>query len=79
MKYVTLTGHFDGEKICIDEPVKLKTNTKLMITVLTEETADEEHKVWFSLSAEGLENAYGEHEKGYSLSLIKEPNPDYKP
>ena len=29
----TLNAHFDGQKIVLDEPVKLTPNTKLMVVV----------------------------------------------
>jgi hypothetical protein len=31
---VTVKAHFDGQQIQLDEPVELKPNTKLLVTVL---------------------------------------------
>ena len=31
------------------------------------------------LAAQGLAMAYGDDEPDYSLAMIKEPNPEYKP
>ncbi len=74
MKTITLPAHFDGEKICVDEPCDLKKNTKLIVTVLplSEDNADTEHDVWLQFSGERLANAYGENEPEYSLNLIKD-------
>ena len=33
----SIPAHFDGEHILLDEPVELKPNTKLIVTVLSEE------------------------------------------
>ncbi|NIV03766.1 MAG: hypothetical protein GWN59_03855, partial [Calditrichae bacterium] len=68
--------------IVLDEPIKLKPNTKLIITVLPEsdlkdDQDQEEQEAWFQIAMNGLERAYNEDEVEYSLDLIKEPNPDY--
>lgn len=36
MPYVTLPAHFDGEKICLDEPYPLYSDNALMVVVLTQ-------------------------------------------
>ena len=36
MPLVTLPAHFDGKKICLDEPYPLYPNVKLMVVVLSE-------------------------------------------
>lgn len=36
MSLTTLTAHFDGEKICFDEPFLLKPNAKLIVTILSD-------------------------------------------
>lgn len=77
MNTITLRGHFDGEKILLDEPFELEPDTKLIITVLPKQQADDEHEAWLYLSKSGLAKAYAENEPEYSLDLIKEPNPEY--
>ena len=75
MSIIALPAHFDGKRICLDEPFDLRKDTKLIVTVLptseTQET-DNEHEDWLFLSDQRLENAYGENEPEYSLDLIKE-------
>jgi hypothetical protein len=39
----------------------------------------DEREFWYRLSDEGLAMAYGDDEPDYSLAVIKEPNPEYKP
>ncbi|MCK5058002.1 MAG: hypothetical protein KAT34_15205 [Candidatus Aminicenantes bacterium] len=39
----------------------------------------EERGDWFHLVAQGLQSAYGESEPEYETSLVKEPNPEYRP
>lgn len=78
MNTITLPAHFDGEQICLDEPIELEPGTRLLVTVLPNQQPDEEHEDWLLLSARGLENAYGEDEVEYSLNLVEEPNPEYE-
>ena len=85
MPVTTLSAHFDGKQIIIDEPFKLKPNTKLLVTVLPEIKSDqernetlEENDTWSQVSLQSLEAAYSKNEIEYSLNLIKEPNPKYE-
>jgi predicted metal-dependent hydrolase len=87
MNIITLRAHFDGEQIVLDEPFKLrlKPNTRLIVTVLPEpesdqeiEENDKERQAWLQMSMKGLENAYSEDEVEYTLDLIKESNPEYE-
>ena len=78
MPIVTLPAHFDGERICLDEPFDLKPETKLMVTILPKQEPDNEHKNWLLLSGQRLEDAYGENEPEYSSDLLKEVNPNYE-
>lgn len=77
MKTVTLTAHFDGERIQLDEPYALPPKTRLLVTILPEEADDEEREGWTELSLQGLASAYGPDEPDYSLDLLKEKNPEY--
>lgn len=76
MKIVSVTAHFDGKHIQLDEPLDLEPNAKLMVTVLA--SGDDKSFSWQRLSADGLANAYGEDEEEYSLSDIKADNPAYE-
>lgn len=78
MPIITLPAHFDGERICLDEPFDLKPDAKLIITILPKEEHDNEHEAWLFLSGQRLEGAYGEDEPEYSPALLKEVNPSYE-
>lgn len=76
MPSVTLRAHFNGTQVVLDEPFSLEPNVKLLVTVLSPET-DVERDDWRRLYAQGLEAAYGEDEPEYSLTDLKEANPEY--
>ncbi len=71
----TISAHFDGEHILLDEAVELEPNTRLLVTVLPK---DIEGDAWVALSRKRLESAYDNGEEEYPLDLIKEPNPEYE-
>lgn len=76
MKLQTITAHFDGKNICLDEPIDLSPNSKLLITILSEKL-EIDGSDWETLSMIALERAYGKDEPEYTTALIKEPNPGY--
>ncbi len=76
MARVSVPAHFDGKQILLDEPLDLKPNTKLIVTILPNN--DHERESWLELSAETLQDAYSEDEEEYSTALIKELNPEYE-
>ena len=78
MSMITLSAHFDGEKICLDEPFNLSPNSKLAVTILSESENDNEHEDWLNLSEQKLIDVYGENEPEYSTNLLKEINPKYE-
>lgn len=76
MDTTSIPAHFDGERILLDEPIELEPDTKLIVTILPKHDAERES--WLLLSGKGLEGAYAEEEEEYSLSSIKEANPEYE-
>ena len=78
MPMLTLSAHYDGEKICLDEAYKLKPNTKLIVTILSEQEMEQEYESWVSFSGDCIEKAYGDKEPEYTLNLIREENPAYE-
>ena len=78
MSMIAVPAHFDGERICLDEPFDLLPNAKLIVTILPGQESDNEHEAWLHLSGQKLEDAYGENEPEYSSDLLKEVNPDYE-
>jgi hypothetical protein len=76
METVSVSAHFDGERIRLDEPIELEPNAKLIVTILPKDNGDWE--VWLALSAERLLGAYGESEEEYLIDSIKEANAEYE-
>jgi hypothetical protein len=74
MKVISLSAHFDGQSIQLDEAYNLEPNTKLIVTILPEPLAERE--AWLCFSRHQLNNGYSE-EDDYPLDAIKIPNPDY--
>lgn len=51
-------------------------NKKVKLLILIEKNEQSE---WYHFSDKSLAAAYGENEPDYTLNMLKEPNPDYKP
>ena len=69
MKTVTLSAHFDGQRIQLDEPFELARDARLLVTVL-KDTSDAERGQWYAQSKLGLARAYGDDEPDYPARLI---------
>jgi len=73
MEIISLSAHFDGQSIQLDQPYNLEPNTKLLITIVP---SIEERENWLCLSQEQLNRAYGQDDD-YSIEAIKVANPSY--
>lgn len=71
MKTLTLTAHFDGDHIQLDEPFALPADARLLVTILPEAAADPERQDWSALSKAGLARAYSDDEPDYPASLVR--------
>jgi hypothetical protein len=71
MKTVTLTAHFDGEHIRLDEPFTLPPDARLLVTVLPPGPALAERRDWYDLAKAGLARAYSEDEPDYPADLVR--------
>ena len=76
MENITLHAHYDGSKILLDEPYELQPDTRLLITVIPPDAAD--NSAWEHFSRQGLAAAYSPAEPEYALSMIKDANPSYE-
>ena len=76
METVSVSAHFDGERILLDEPIELEPNTRLIVTILPKDNA--ERAAWLALSGERLADAYAEDEEEYPLDSIKEADSRYE-
>ncbi len=78
MRTITLPAHFDGERIILDEPFELEPDSKLIVTVLPNESSDPDHDAWLELSMLGLARAYGDDEPDYTPGMIIRANAKYE-
>lgn len=74
MPMITLPAHYNGKQICLDEAYDLLPDTKLFVTIISEN----DYKDWLNLSGTRLTDAYGEDEPEYSLDMLKEENSEYE-
>ena len=71
MKTLTLTAHFDGQQIQLDEPFQLPSNARLLVTILPEPASGDERRDWYERSRTGLARAYTDDEPDYPASLLR--------
>ena len=72
---VTVTAHYDGERILLDEPLTLRARARLLVTLLPDN--DAEHDGWLQLSGQTLAGAYARSEPEYPAACVREANPEY--
>jgi hypothetical protein len=71
MKTVTLTAHFDGKNIQLDEPFVLPSDARLLVTVLPESLTNAEREDWSAIAKAGLAEAYSDDEPDYPDNLVR--------
>lgn len=71
MPRVTLSAHYDGQHILLDEPFDLPANCPLMVTVLAPLELAGERASWLPAARQGLARAFGEHEPEYTPADIR--------
>jgi hypothetical protein len=64
MPWLTISAHYDGTRVLLDEAVKLRPNTRLIVTVLDETDRDREE--FLGISARALGVAYADDEVEYT-------------
>lgn len=75
MSSVTLKAHFDGNKICLDDPYPLESNARLVVTVVMGDSDAAGRQAWLAASQASLGLAYGPAEPDYSDSVLREKPP----
>ena len=66
MPTVSLSAHFNGRKIVLNEPYEREENTELIVTILPKR--NEEGDEWAQFSLQSLERAYSDKEPEYTIS-----------
>lgn len=69
----------DATHLELFQPIQIPPHSKIMIAVMAADDLADEREFWYQLADQGLAMAYGDDEPDYSLAVIKEPNPEYKP
>ena len=72
MKTVTLTAHFDGKQIQLDEPFDLQPDARLLVTIIPQSALESEQAEWYARSKAGLARAYSEDEPDYPGTLVRQ-------
>ena len=75
MNAVTLKAHFDGNKICLDDPYPMQPNMRLLVTVVPSESEEAERQAWLAASQSRLAAAYSVDEPDYSDVVLREKPP----
>jgi len=75
MSVVTLKAHFDGEKVCLDEPIDLASNTPVLVAIPQSDEVHQFREEWFAQARTAFARAYGDDEPDYSDAVILEPPP----
>jgi hypothetical protein len=69
----------DPYHLQLSHPIQAIPHSKVIVAVMAADDLADEREFWYQLSDEGLAMAYGDDEPDYSLAVIREPNPEYKP
>lgn len=72
MSFVTVRAHYDGEKVCLDEPVDLPPNTPMLVTIPRPDNEDDFRAEWFAFAQAAFAHAYGDDEPDYSDATVRE-------
>ncbi len=69
MTLLSISAHYDGNQVMLDEDIDLRPDTKLIVTVL--EDSNEERTDFLKLSSSSLAAAYSDDEIEYTEADIK--------
>jgi len=69
----------DATHLELFQPIQIPPHSRIVVAVMVSDDMLDEREMWFRFAAEQFQAAYGEHEPEYSLDMIREPNPEYKP
>ena len=76
MRAIETTASFNEKGEFNIDNLPIIKNQKVKLLILLEES---EQKEWHQFSVQALSKGYSEDEPDYTLSMLKEPNPDYNP
>ncbi|CAN5216716.1 hypothetical protein BH20BAC1_BH20BAC1_22020 [soil metagenome] len=76
MQAIETTANFNEKGELKIDNLPIIKNQKVKLLILLEEN---EQNDWYQFSAKGLSAAYSDDEPSYTLNMLQESNPDYKP
>ena len=76
MQAIETTASFNEKGELQIDNLPIIKNQKVKLLILLEENEQNE---WYQFSGKKLSAAYSENEPLYTLNMLKESNPDYKP
>jgi len=68
----------DSTHLELSKPISIPAGRQIKITVVSSEDYELDKAEWRDLSLAGISGAYGDDEPEYPLSMVKEPNAEYK-
>ncbi len=68
----------DSTHLELSQPIETPHGETVLISVATSSESEAEAQEWLTTSLESLAAAYGDAEPSYSLSMVRERNPDYR-
>lgn len=74
MFITTLSAHFDGERICLDEQFDLEPGTKLMVTILPKQESDYSFETFLDRSQQRQADQCHETKPEYIPHFLEEVN-----
>jgi hypothetical protein len=69
MPLLCIPAHYDGKHVKLDEDVRLKPDTKLLVTVL--EPGEPDREAFLRFSQNSLSRAYEEDEVEYTMADLE--------
>ncbi len=67
----------DSTHLELAKPIAAGCGGQVFVVVAESTHPDDERKHWLDGSLESLQNAYGDSEPEYALSMVRESNPGY--
>ncbi len=69
----------DATHLELFQPIQMPPHSRIVVAVMASDDILDEREAWFKFAAEQFQVAYAENEPEYSLDMIRETNPEYKP
>jgi hypothetical protein len=78
---MTVRAHFDGHQVQLDEPITLRADTELLVTILPQERESDfeaERSEWNEFALASFARLYDDEPDIYTSDMIKIRNPKFR-